>query len=427
MNRKLYWTDLIAALIVILTLAELLMTVGLKATGYFDEIITIFCMMFIVYGIVCNRYTKQDVIALALVAAFLLFGLLGNLIFGYRTEAFLILLDVIASVKGIAYYFGFKALRINSKQARRIINGVYYLFYIYITIAFVLSILSLMFDIGMRDERGYAIPAFKFLYVGSGNASLPYYVIMGCAAMKISLQKGLKRIDYLYVLFGLTSWALTLTSRAIGFAVLYVVLAFFVIYISGKRRFRIRLWQCVCLGVIMCLIGWSQFSNYFFNKDTARYNLLYYGLVTLKKCFPIGAGFGTYGSAVAADHYSPLYVQYGFEHVYGLSSSYSAFSSDGLWGELFGQFGLFGTICFVAVFVIIFMTLYKRCKTNYSKFAILYLVLILTLGSIGTKTLMHFVITPVFILLALWSKIAELSETVSVTPANTTTTIQNEN
>lgn len=404
MNRKLYWTDLIAALIVILTLAELLMTVGLKATGYFDEIITIFCMMFIVYGIVCNRYTKQDVIALALVAAFLLFGLLGNLIFGYRTEAFLILLDVIASVKGIAYYFGFKALRINSKQARRIINGAYYLFYIYITIAFVLSILSLMFDIGMREERGYAIPAFKFLYVGSGNASLPYYVIMGCAAMKISLQKGLKRIDYLYVLFGLTSWALTLTSRAIGFAVLYIVLAFFVIYISGKRRFRIRLWQCVCLGVIMCLIGWSQFSKYFFNDKTARYNLIYYGFVTLKECFPIGAGFGAYGSAVAAEHYSPLYVQYGFNQIFGLSKDNPMFSSDGLLGGLFGQFGVLGTICFVAIFVIIFTSLYKSSKTNYSVFAVLYVALILTLGSIGTKTFMHFVITPVFILLAIWSK-----------------------
>lgn len=182
-------------------------------------------------------------------------GLLGNLIFGYRTEAFLICLDIIASIKGMAYYFGFKALRIKPERAKRIINGTFYICFIYIAFAFVFAILNLMFDIGMRDNRGYAIPGFKFLYDASGNAALPYYVIISCAALKISLQKGLKSIDYLYLTFGLVSWTLTLTSRAIGFSILYLVLAFFVIYLSGKTKFKVRLWQCAVLGILMFAIG----------------------------------------------------------------------------------------------------------------------------------------------------------------------------
>lgn len=404
MNRKLYWTDFVAVLIVLLTLAGLLLTLGISAVGYLDEILTLLCILFIVYGIVQNRYTKQETIALVLIIIFVFIGLLGNVIFGYRTEAFLICLDIIASIKGMAYYFGFKALRIKPERAKRIINGVFYICFVYLAFAFVFAILNLMFDIGMRDNRGYAIPGFKFLYSGSGNASLPYYVIISCAALKISLQKGLKSVDYLYLTFGLVSWTLTLTSRAIGFSILYLVLAFFVIYLSGKTKFKVRLWQCAVLGILMFAIGWTKLTDYFYNTRTARYNLLYYGLVTMKNCFPIGAGFGSYGSAVAADYYSPLYVQYGFNRIFGLSKDNPMFSSDGLLGELFGQFGFLGTICFVAIFVIIFTSLYKSSKTNYSAFAVLYVALILTLGSIGTKTFMHFVITPVFILLAIWSK-----------------------
>ena len=404
MNRKLYWTDFVAVLIVLLTLAGLLLTLGISAVGYLDEILTLLCILFIVYGIVQNRYTKQETIALVLIIIFVFIGLLGNVIFGYRTEAFLICLDIIASIKGMAYYFGFKALRIKPERAKRIINGVFYICFVYLAFAFVFAILNLMFDIGMRDNRGYAIPGFKFLYSGSGNASLPYYVIISCAALKISLQKGLKSVDYLYLTFGLVSWTLTLTSRAIGFSILYLVLAFFVIYLSGKTKFKVRLWQCAVLGILMFAIGWTKLTDYFYNTRTARYNLLYYGLVTMKNCFPIGAGFGSYGSAVAADYYSPLYVRYGFNRIFGLSKDNPMFSSDGLLGGLFGQFGVLGTICFVAIFVIIFTSLYKSSKTNYSAFAVLYVALILTLGSIGTKTFMHFVITPVFILLAIWSK-----------------------
>lgn len=410
MNRRIYMTDCLSVLIVILTFAELLMTHGLSVVGYLDEIVTVLCVLFIMYGLAANRYTKQECIALLFVFAFLVVGILGNLIFAYQTEVYLILLDIVASVKCMAYYFGIKALRIRSDLARRIINGVYGILFIYVAIAFLFAILNLAFDFGMRDDRGYIIPAFKFLYAGSGNASLSYYVIVGCAALKISLQKGLKHIDYWYLLFGLVSWSLTLTSRAIGFSLLYIVLVFFMVYMSGKRRFRIRLWQCVCVGILMFFIGRSQFANYFLNDQTARYNLLYYGLVTLKNCFPIGAGFGAYGSAVAADHYSPLYVQYKFYNIFGLSADKLSFANDGLWGELFGQFGVLGTICFIAVFVIMFFGLYKKCKTNYAKFAILYIALILTMGSIGTKTFMHFVIAPVFILLALWSKASENDE-----------------
>lgn len=410
MNRKLYWTDFISLLIVILTFAGLFMSVGMSSIGYLDEIITLLCIVFIGYGIARHRFTSQESIALVLVGCFLLIGLLGNIIFGYRTEVMLIILDMIASIKGMAYYFGFRALRIAPIKAKRIINGVYYLCLIYIIIAFSFSILNLLFDFGMRDERGYSIPGFKFLYTGSANASVPYFVVIGCAALKISLQKGLRRIDYVYLLFGLVSWSLTLTSRAIGFSVLYIVLFFFVVYLSGKKRFRFRVWQCASLGILLFFIGRAKFIDYFLNDETARYNLIYYGLVILKDCFPIGAGFGTFGSSVSAKYYSPLYVKLGLQNIYGLSRDYAAFVTDGLWGELFGQFGFLGTGCFIIVICMIFISLYKKCKHNYARFAILYIALILLLDSIGTNTYMHFVIAPVFILLALWSKATETNE-----------------
>lgn len=62
---------------------------------------------------------------------------------------------------------------------------------------------------------------------------------------------------------------------------------------------------------------------------------------------------------MAARYYSPLYVKYGFEKVWGLSQAHGSFLNDGYINMLFGELGYFGTVLFVVCIGIITSMIYK--------------------------------------------------------------------
>ena len=403
---KFYFSDFIALLIAILTLSEMFTSMGLGSFwGFLDEIMAIICIPLIGLGMLKGRYNKIDWLIILASILLLFIGLLGNIIYKYRTDIYLISLDVLATFKGVFYYLGFKALQLSSRQSIRIINGAARLFFVLMIVLIPFALLNLVTDIGMGSEYVFGIRAFKFVFSGAGNCSLIFYVIISVIIFKTSIQKKYFLWDKIYLVAALFLWTATLRSRAIAFVVIFLALAIFVFYLNRKRLFKIRLWYVLLTAIVVLFIAYDKIILYFQNENTARYNLLYYGFVTLKNCFPIGSGFATYGSAVAADYYSPLYWEYGFNNIHGLSPGNTSFSSDGLWGEVLGQFGLLGTICFCFIFLAMFIYPYRKAKDNYDKFAYLYVGIILLLGSIGTKTVMHFVISPIFILLPLKLKV----------------------
>ena len=64
--------------------------------------------------------------------------------------------------------------------------------------------------------------------------------------------------------------------------------------------------------------------------------------------FPLGAGFGRYGSATAATHYSPEYFERGFDQIYGLNPNDPRFATDTFWPAVVGETGWLGLAVMVA-------------------------------------------------------------------------------
>jgi hypothetical protein len=64
--------------------------------------------------------------------------------------------------------------------------------------------------------------------------------------------------------------------------------------------------------------------------------------------FPTGAGFGRFGSAIAAETYSPEYVERGYPDVWGLgrTAEDGRFLTDTEWPALIGETGFLGTAAF---------------------------------------------------------------------------------
>lgn len=123
------------------------------------------------------------------------------------------------------------------------------------------------------------------------------------------------------------------------------------------------------VGALLAIVGPSLFVYVFgdltlyYGQVSARSRLTAGGLEIAQTYFPLGVGFGRYGSATAADYYSPEYTRLGFESVYGLGSgdAAGAFLNDTQWPALLGETGWLGTTAFVvgsllAVRVLLFRT-----------------------------------------------------------------------
>lgn len=65
--------------------------------------------------------------------------------------------------------------------------------------------------------------------------------------------------------------------------------------------------------------------------------------------FPLGAGFGRFGSETAATNYSPEYLERGYQGIWGLSPALGndRFLTDNTWPAILGETGVFGLLAFV--------------------------------------------------------------------------------
>lgn len=75
--------------------------------------------------------------------------------------------------------------------------------------------------------------------------------------------------------------------------------------------------------------------------------------------FPLGAGFGRFGSETASEYYSPEYLERGYQHIWGLSAATGndLFLTDTMWPAILGEAGMFGLLAFISGLIAIFRRL----------------------------------------------------------------------
>ncbi|TYP87190.1 O-antigen ligase [Blastococcus xanthinilyticus] len=80
--------------------------------------------------------------------------------------------------------------------------------------------------------------------------------------------------------------------------------------------------------------------------------------------FPLGAGFGRFGSDTASEFYSPLYLERGYQNVWGLSerTGNALFLTDTMWPAILGETGILGLLVFVAALVAVFRRLRRLSR-----------------------------------------------------------------
>jgi hypothetical protein len=97
--------------------------------------------------------------------------------------------------------------------------------------------------------------------------------------------------------------------------------------------------------------------------ESARKALYLFGFIIAIKEFPFGVGFGRYGSWTAREHYSPVYLEYDLDKIYGLYSQDPKWATDTYWPSILGELGIIGSLLFITIFVYLILYIYKGYKT----------------------------------------------------------------
>jgi hypothetical protein len=111
------------------------------------------------------------------------------------------------------------------------------------------------------------------------------------------------------------------------------------------------------------------YNEYFINPDAvARIRLTVDAPQVALQHFPLGAGFGRFGSAIARQNYSPEYYALGYPNVWGLGPTAESgkFLTDTFWPAILGEAGFLGFILYAGALFAVARSFFKESRTNQS-------------------------------------------------------------
>ncbi|MGX5772712.1 hypothetical protein ACWKWN_18370 [Microbacterium trichothecenolyticum] len=125
---------------------------------------------------------------------------------------------------------------------------------------------------------------------------------------------------------------------------------------AGLRTRRAStLLQVVLVAPLVVILGWSTiteavenaFSDYVERGATAARTIMHTDMWSVASShFPLGAGFGRFGSFLAGQDYSPEYIARGYLNIWGLSKvrGNDTFLTDTQWPMIIGEPGYIGAV-----------------------------------------------------------------------------------
>lgn len=149
----------------------------------------------------------------------------------------------------------------------------------------------------------------------------------------------------------------------------------------ASSRIRLRLLPVAAMGALslgaLTMVTGSNLAAAVFDEQVGRYTsetpqprerLQTVSIEIARDNFPLGVGFGRYGSlpSVERGSYSPVYEQYGLSKYYGFSPNDLPirFALDTTWPGLLGEVGVLGFLAFVAPVGVLTLMLFRRSRQD---------------------------------------------------------------
>lgn len=371
--------------------------------SYTDEILALVLLleMILNYRVVQAKLSKIEAKMLLVYIAFAALGLISSATNPVQS-AFLIFSDMLVCMKVVIFYFYTRTVlnvRIDSTvligKLSRMVKPLVLLFGL-------LAIHDIAFTpFFKKADYRYFMYALQLCF---GHPTLLAAFSITCAVIIMAgLSIKNKKNDKCVIWAALTLAILTLRGKAIA-ATIAIVVMYVTLFVIKKYAKVIG----ILGGVVAALMaGWDQFAFYFgaaaqARDDFIRAKLLRDSISLANQFFPIGTGYGSFGSNIAAEHYSPLYVAMGYSGLAGGSREENFALSDSFWPIIIAQFGWIGLLLFVYFLIGLVRKVFELYGINrYLFWAGISAIVYEIIASIAESAFFHPVAIPLFCVLGL--------------------------
>lgn len=217
------------------------------------------------------------------------------------------------------------------------------------------------------------------------------------------------RKNNLCILMCLLLLVFSMRGKALAGAVAFCLILYFMVIYKKK----LRAWHVVLITLGCMIVAGEQFLYYYVELEgaSARSVMTQTSIQIMKDYFPIGTGFGTYGSHSAAENYSPVYIQYGFLDYYELNGGKGSFFDDTFWPIIFGQTGVIGTVAYLIVLGLLFLRVLRLREKSINAYATgIFLFVYLMISSTSEPAFNNSVSIPLAFLLGVLYYIGDQKE-----------------
>lgn len=303
-------------LLIIIFLLVIFENVLPNAFSYVDEAFSLLCFIYICFALFFDKKSikKSSFVMIISYFCFFVIGIISNYLFKVQIVKSAWFIDAF-TISKIFWVFIFVVEFVDFLTIKKVLRFLYPAASLYVICASVFYLLMIFFKLPMYGESRYGLYSFQFI---SSNPS-----IFGYSLMAFLPAFFFKKNNFSKIMIFLSLLLMALTTK--GPQLIYVVI-FPLLFFYYARHKKINIIFCLLLLLFCIIAGHYQIQTYLFNNNSPRYILIKYSIETAKHYFPFGSGFATYGSEMSRIHYSPLYIKYGFDSIWGLSLANSSYS-----------------------------------------------------------------------------------------------------
>lgn len=355
-KRGNWWTITFLLLLFQTALQRLTTGVIYQAITYLDEVAEAVIFLMLLHA-VTQKFLIQRRDKRILTLFFLWLGItVYSSIINHNAGIINMVLDCFVCVKFMIFYQGGRVL---SKSGRFTGINLYEMLNSACKITSVILLLLCVHDLMLNPffekyDYRYFTESLQLCFL---HPTYLAAVCMTCMAilmynMKFD-QRNMKYIIMLVIVTGLT-------FRTKAICALFVVFAVYFSSIKYELKMKsIALIAAVCLAIYF---GMGQVEKYFTvgTDIPIRLKMMRDGVSIAQQYFPLGGGFGTYGTTVAYDSGSSFYYNLGY-----MSGHYAGQPvGDVFWPGIFAESGWIGTVFFGGMIIFMAIDSVKRLKED---------------------------------------------------------------
>lgn len=328
--------------------------------NYTDEIIGVIMIIIVLFKAMKAEITllKFERFMLIFMFIFEIFGIISAFVYKYQNIGYSFV-DAYTCAKFFIYYICARLLT-QGKLTDKYFFSINTLCKIIAVIFFVLALHDAFMTPWwpVSDYRVFTYSVALFFYIPDALARASITVIFVLAYNYRYYKHNIYYIIMLTVVMILTFR----TKAIVAVFVLYIFYLYFV-----KFRFKSLVPVGIATVAGASYFGYDSLNFYYVEiEDSARNILTRDSLWLANQHFPLGTGFGSYGSSIAAQFYSRLYINLGYYRytAQGMSEENGAFLSDTFWPIVIAQTGWIGTVSFVMALLSMITYIIRSRKTD---------------------------------------------------------------